>query len=126
MNSRTPPRASFAVFGYLRRLPGMDQEAVHLALKELVAFVEQRSFALAGVYYERGPGERLATWAMLVLGCHDESVSVVVVPSPAHFHRDALIAAFMRAELAQKIGGTVLYVDDANAAPDLGAGRREQ
>jgi hypothetical protein len=99
------------IFGYLRRLPGMDKEAVHRALKELVAFTEREKFFLTGVHYESRPSERLEVWAALILDCRGDEVSDIVVPSADHFHSTPEIAAFMREELAEKIRGTVWLAD---------------
>lgn len=112
-----------AAAAYLRRLPGMDTDAVLLTLTALVAFTERQGLALAAVHYEPRPSERLATWAELIVGCRSEGVANVVVPSPDHFHHDAEIAAFMRDELAQKIQGAVWYAG-GSAATTARAGRR--
>jgi hypothetical protein len=104
------------IFGYLRRLSGMDKEAVHRALKELVAFTEREGFFLTGVHYERRSSERLHVWAALILDCRGEEVSDIVVPSAEHFHSTPEIAAFMREELAEKIQGTVWFADAAGTA----------
>jgi hypothetical protein len=90
----------------------MDREAVHRTLKELTSCAEQRGLALAGVHDEGRASERLTTWATLILDCRNEGVTKIVVPSPDHFHEDAAVAAFMRAELAERIDGAVLYASE--------------
>jgi hypothetical protein len=95
----------------------MDKEAVHRALKELVAFTEREGFFLTGVHYESRPSERLEVWAALILDCRGDEVSDIVVPSADHFHSTPEIAAFMREELAEKVKGTVWLADHRRAAP---------
>lgn len=109
---------------YLRPPSGAGLEAVRQALTELLAFTEQRGFVLAAVHCEERPSERLATWAALITNCRSEGIAHVVVPSPDHFHHDALVAAYMREELAEKIRGTVWYADAAST-PRVTAGRHE-
>lgn len=94
---------------YFRLLPGMDREAVHQTVKELVVFAEQQGLVLVAAHCEESPSERLATWAALITGCRAAGVRQIVVPDPQHFHHDAVVAAFMREELAEKIRGTVRY-----------------
>ena len=114
-----------SAFAYIRRLPDMDDEAVHQTLKELVACTEQQGFALAGVFYEERISDRLSVWCELVAACRTEGVTTVVVPSSEHFHRTPEVAAFMRTELATTVKGTVWLADEAGtratgetAAPD--------
>jgi hypothetical protein len=109
-SSVTDPIAAFA---YLRRLPSADDATINRTVKELIAFTEQKCLALAGVHFEDGPGERLDTWMELIVGCRREGVVHILVPHPGHFHPDPAVAAFMREELAEKIRGTVWYVNEA-------------
>jgi xanthine dehydrogenase molybdopterin-binding subunit B len=101
-------------FGYLRRLPGMDKEAVRRALDELAAFTGRQGLELTGVHYEHRVSERLSTWCQLIADCRNEEITNVVVPSSQHFHRAPELAAFMQEELAAAIRGTVWVADSAD------------
>jgi hypothetical protein len=85
----------------------MDKEAVRHAVTKLESFAGQQGFSLAGIHFERHPGERQDTWRELITSCRSEGVAKVLVPSALHFHHDAVVAAIMREELAEKIRGTV-------------------
>jgi hypothetical protein len=118
-----------AAIAYLRRLPGMDDAAVRQTIRRLQTFADRRGLALIGAHCERRPGERLATWAGLILGCRDEGITTVVVPSSHHFHQHPEIASFMREELEERIHGVVWYANvvvPANVTTNTGGGRRER
>jgi hypothetical protein len=110
------PLKSTGAFAYLRRLPGMDDAAVRRVAAELQTFATRRRFGLAGVHVERHRSERLETWVELIMNCRSDGVTDVLVPNAGHFHPDPLVAAFMREELAEKIGGTVWLVSEAGGA----------
>ena len=118
-----------AAFAYLRRLPGMDDEAVRQAITALVAFSVDQGFGLVGVHFEQGPSERLDTWMELITNCRSEGVVNVLVPDAAHFHHDPTVAAFMREELARNIRGTVWLASEAAATnpppPAVEVGRHD-
>lgn len=125
MNARPTTTLKPFIYAYLRRLPGMPAEDVRQIVKELVDFTERRGFALAGVHYERRPSERLSVWAALITECRADRVTNIVVPSAWHFHRTPEVAAFMREELAEKIRGTVWFVDAAGTAAANEAAARD-
>lgn len=108
-DAQTPRPAA----AYLRQLPGARGEDLHKTLAGLLAFTAQRGFTLAAVHCEEGPGERLATWAALITNCRSEGITHIVVPGPEHFHRDAVVAAYMREELAERVRGRVWYASEA-------------
>jgi hypothetical protein len=108
-----PPTEGRPAFGYLRRLPGMDKAAVTLAVGEILTYADLRCFTVAGVHIEHRAADRLSTWRRLVVTCRAEGVTDIVVPSSGHFHGTAERAAFMKAELAVAIGGTVRLADTA-------------
>lgn len=112
-----PDRATTTpAFAYLRRLPGMGNEAIGQTLKELFARAEEHGCALAGVFFEERIGDRLRVWCELVAACRSEHVVIVVAPGGEHFHHDPVVAAFMREELATTIRGAVLLVDEVGTA----------
>lgn len=116
MNTRPPVIDRIAAFAYFRRLPGMDKEAVHQTLKELVAFIERQGLVLSGVFYEERAGDRLRVWCELIAACRTEGVVNVVAPSAENFHRVLGLADFMRQELATTVQGTVWLTDEAGTA----------
>lgn len=130
MHSRPVRTDPLAAAVYLRRLPGMDEAAVHRVLTELVAFAALRELAVACVQFEQRPGARLGIWAELISCCRSEGIVNVLVPSAEHFHHDRVIAEFMREELAAKIEGCVSYVSKPvtvrAVGPAAAEGRREQ
>lgn len=110
-----------AVFAYVRRLPGMEGEAVEQVLKELAAFTAREGLALADVHYERRPGQRVRVWSGLIESCRNEGVTDVVVPSAQHFNAMPELAAFLQQDLAEKIGGRVWLADapEGDTSPTL-------
>ncbi|MET8974273.1 hypothetical protein ABZX85_01505 [Streptomyces sp. NPDC004539] len=94
------------IVGYLRRLDGVDDEAVRQLVRTLRDFADLKGLVLTMVFVEREPG-RTSTLGTMTRYCLRHGVRRVVVPSGLHLNRLPGLAFLSRELLAQSIGGQV-------------------
>ncbi|MDX3386802.1 hypothetical protein PV682_35970 [Streptomyces niveiscabiei] len=94
------------IVGYLRRLDGLDDDAVRQLVRTMRNFADGKGLALTMVFVEREPG-RTSTLGTMSRYCLRHGIRQIVVPSEPHLNRLPGLAALSRELLAQSIGGQV-------------------
>lgn len=106
------------MLGYLRVLPGMDDQAVNVATRQMGELAGQEGFALAEVFIER---EWLHSNALdgLVEYAKRHQVRHVVVPSIPHLHSVPSLAFIAQVVMQEAVGGLVwvAQVTEEETAP---------
>lgn len=97
------------IYGYVRALPDLDDQAVSHLHDELADFAVAAGFTLAGVFVERR-WLRLAAWDALVDHCNRHEVRNVVVPHSEHLHTLPALSFVMQSVIEEVIGGCVWFV----------------
>jgi uncharacterized membrane protein YagU involved in acid resistance len=97
------------IYGYVRALPDLDDQAVSHLHDELAHFAFAAGFTLARVFVERR-WLRLAAWDALVDHCKQHEVRNVVVPTSEHLHTLPALSFVMQSVIEDVIGGCVWFV----------------
>jgi hypothetical protein len=97
------------IYGYVRALPDLDDQAVSHLHDELADFAVAAGFTLARVFVERR-WLHLAAWDALVDHCNRHEVRNVVVPRSEHLHALPFLSFVMQSVIEDVIGGHVWFV----------------
>lgn len=92
--------------GYLRRLPGVDEQQL---MANLIALATREGFTLMLVFIEKEP-QRASALNALVRYCQDLRIRNVVVPTTDHLNTLPGLAYLAKELLEQEIGGQVWIV----------------
>jgi hypothetical protein len=99
-----------AMCGFFRMTAAMwqtrEDRRITVALRQ---FTAHRNHRFGGVFAEDEQFPRLGAWDNLVTRCRAGAYDVVV-PALAHLDPSPVLAAHIRDDLAQEIGGTVWVV----------------
>jgi hypothetical protein len=104
------------IYGYLRVLPDLDQQAVSHVHDELVNFAARADFYLMNIFIER-KWARFVAHDALVEHCRKNAVTNIVVPSIEHLHRMPVLGLVMQEELQELIGGRVWIAASESEEP---------
>lgn len=94
------------MLGYLRVLPGMDDQAVNAAERQMRALAEAEGFCLGEVFTEY-QWHHLAALEALVEHALRHEVRHVVVPSTPHLNTVPSLAFIAQVALQEALGGLV-------------------
>lgn len=97
------------IYGYLRRLPEMDDAVEARLIAELVAFTRAEGFTLGELFIEADWGGTASLHA-LTDHCRLDEVRHVVVPSLDHLNTIPVLADVSKDELSKAINGQVWIV----------------
>ena len=86
-----------------------EDRQITLDLRE---FAERQNYRFGCVFAEDERFPRLGAWQNMVNFCRDAGWRDVAVPTLVHLDSSPLLAAYIRDDLADEIGGTVWIMED--------------
>lgn len=106
MTDDTTTRPRPLCTGYLRCLPGVDEQAEQQLITAISDFANREGLALTLVFIEKQPGRAAALHAVTRY-CQNHAIRNVVVPTGEHLNRLPALAHLARELLQEDVGGRV-------------------
>lgn len=105
-DTATRPRPRPLCTGYLRRLPGVDEQVEQQLITAISDFADREGLTLTLVFIEKQPGHVAALHAVTHY-CQNHAIRNVVVPTGEHLNRLPALAYLAQELLQQDVGGRV-------------------
>ena len=107
-------------YGYLRRLPEVDDAMERRLIAELATFAGCEGFTLALVFIEK-QWQHTAALNALTVRCRTDGVRSVIVPTLEHLNTLPVLGLMAQMALQEDIGGQVWIVatesEESSCAP---------